>query len=455
MGRLKQQIRGDLNAEMNPFVKEVTGKQAHGDLNGVQAESRGKLQPDPHFDAINVIVLAFQEDNDSKLNDYVLLRSNTEQDQRVVPLATWLRGRCILASICLMAYHAHQLKQRLLPESDVSDTGMLDNLLPEPLVSDSIQHGDLIIGDEWGWTHASGLHIGGRVVLNIWRLMCSELKLNMYTVETVLRRRVAYIQCKVLARWFSNGPGRARYRCIEYVVDRVKLNLEIMNQLDMENRPMEISMEYIVVKAIPRKKKKSSDCLLDMSQISGPDGKSKPTPVSQIGFSMFWWGSAANIVECRDCNVFASSEEKLFSHFMNIIRSIYPDILIGWDIQGSSFGYLAEWAMHLGISLLNEPLVSDSIQHGDLIIDDEWGRTHINRTSELALVFGIDFFSVLSRGSQYRVESMLMRLARTQNYVAISPGSQQVFVSCLTLMVSNDPFIPVDYENVAAQSSYA
>ena len=50
----------------------------------------------------------------------------------------------------------------------------------------------------------------------------------------------------------------------------------------------------------------------------------------------------------------------------------------------------------------------------------------INRTSELARVFGIDFFSVLSRGSQYRVESMYLRLAHTQNYLAISPGKQQV-----------------------------
>jgi len=50
----------------------------------------------------------------------------------------------------------------------------------------------------------------------------------------------------------------------------------------------------------------------------------------------------------------------------------------------------------------------------------------VNRTSELARVFGIDFFSVLSRGSQYRVESMFLRLAHTQNYVAISPGNQQV-----------------------------
>jgi DNA polymerase zeta len=53
----------------------------------------------------------------------------------------------------------------------------------------------------------------------------------------------------------------------------------------------------------------------------------------------------------------------------------------------------------------------------------------INRTSELARVFGIDFFSVLSRGSQYRVESMVLRLAHTQNYLAISPGKQQVAMS--------------------------
>lgn len=50
----------------------------------------------------------------------------------------------------------------------------------------------------------------------------------------------------------------------------------------------------------------------------------------------------------------------------------------------------------------------------------------INRTSELARVFGIEFFSVLSRGSQYRVESMLLRLVHSQNYLAVSPGNLQV-----------------------------
>jgi DNA polymerase zeta len=38
----------------------------------------------------------------------------------------------------------------------------------------------------------------------------------------------------------------------------------------------------------------------------------------------------------------------------------------------------------------------------------------VGRTSELARAFGIDFFSVLVRGSQYRVESLMARLAHTQ-----------------------------------------
>ena len=50
----------------------------------------------------------------------------------------------------------------------------------------------------------------------------------------------------------------------------------------------------------------------------------------------------------------------------------------------------------------------------------------IGRTSELARAFGIDFFSVLSRGSQYRVESMMVRLAHTQNYLMLSPAKEQV-----------------------------
>nr|XP_057925939.1 DNA polymerase zeta catalytic subunit [Doryrhamphus excisus] len=49
----------------------------------------------------------------------------------------------------------------------------------------------------------------------------------------------------------------------------------------------------------------------------------------------------------------------------------------------------------------------------------------IGRTSELARVFGIQFFHVLTRGSQYRVESMMLRVAKPLNYIPVTPSVQQ------------------------------
>lgn len=94
-----------------------------------------------------------------------------------------------------------------------------------------------IIEDEWGRTHGSGLYVGGRIVLNLWRILRGEVKLGIYTLESVaeavLRRRVPRVPWITLTRWFSLGPGRGRFRCLEYFIDRARLNLQIMDQLDL------------------------------------------------------------------------------------------------------------------------------------------------------------------------------------------------------------------------------
>ncbi|KAE9459027.1 hypothetical protein C3L33_09073, partial [Rhododendron williamsianum] len=333
LGKLKQQICGDLNVEMNPFVKflarwEIKANSyfelSMGCNSGfhVQAESRGELRPDPRFDAINVVVLAFQEDNDSKINVFVLLRSNTEQDQRFyffLPLFFWLvltsnLSPCVKNLVVLMLYwkvfasseeklfsHFMNIIRSIDPDilmgwdiqgsslgylaeramhlgisllngisrtqtetkvadrlSGVSDTGILDYLLPEHLVSDSIQLGDLIIDDKWGRTHASGVHVGGRVVLNIWRLMRGELKLNMYTVEAVaeavLRRRVPYIQCKVWKMVFKRSrASKARLKfsssvAVFWILHLISLHentweMEVASQPAMECLPLVMEPE--------------------------------------------------------------------------------------------------------------------------------------------------------------------------------------------------------------------
>ncbi|PAA46056.1 hypothetical protein BOX15_Mlig012441g1, partial [Macrostomum lignano] len=49
----------------------------------------------------------------------------------------------------------------------------------------------------------------------------------------------------------------------------------------------------------------------------------------------------------------------------------------------------------------------------------------VSRTAEFARVFGIEFYHVLSRGSQYRVESMMLRLAKPLGLLPLSPSVQQ------------------------------
>ncbi|KAL1526822.1 hypothetical protein AB1Y20_015514 [Prymnesium parvum] len=82
----------------------------------------------------------------------------------------------------------------------------------------------------------------------------------------------------------------------------------------------------------------------------------------------------------------------------------------------------------------------------------------VPRTSELARVFGLDFMSVLTRGSQYRVESMLCRLARAQGFVIPSPDKSQVAsqpaLQCLPLIMEPEgrfytsPVIVLDFRSL-------
>ena len=65
--------------------------------------------------------------------------------------------------------------------------------------------------DEYGVLHASGIHCTGRIVLNVWRILRSELKLNIYTFEScvaaVLQLRTPHVQPHVLTQWFNGGPA--------------------------------------------------------------------------------------------------------------------------------------------------------------------------------------------------------------------------------------------------------
>uniref|UniRef100_A0A8D2JBW4 DNA polymerase zeta catalytic subunit n=1 Tax=Varanus komodoensis TaxID=61221 RepID=A0A8D2JBW4_VARKO len=208
---------------------------------------------------------------------------------------------------------------------------------------------------------------------------------------------------------------------------------------------------------------------------------------------------------------YATDERALFQEVVNIVKRYDPDILLGYEVQMHSWGYLLHRAAALGVDLCQmisrvpddkkeNRFASDQDEYGAdtmseinivgrvvlniwRIMRNEVALTNysfenvgfhilherfplftsrvlsdwfdnkadvyrwkmvdyytcrvrgnvqlleqvdlIGRTSEMARLFGIQFLHVLTRGSQYRVESMMLRIAKPMNYIAVTPSVQQ------------------------------
>ncbi|XP_027407001.1 DNA polymerase zeta catalytic subunit isoform X5 [Bos indicus x Bos taurus] len=208
---------------------------------------------------------------------------------------------------------------------------------------------------------------------------------------------------------------------------------------------------------------------------------------------------------------YAADEKTLFQEIANIIKRYDPDILIGYEIQMHSWGYLLQRAAALSVDLCQmiSRVPDDKTENRFAAERDEYGsdvmseinivgRITLNlwrimrnevalnnytfenvsfhvlhqrfplftfrvlsdwfdnktdlyrwkmvdhyisrvrgnlqmleqldligKTSEMARLFGIQFLHVLTRGSQYRVESMMLRIAKPMNYIPVTPSVQQ------------------------------
>ncbi|KAJ5766849.1 uncharacterized protein N7511_004465 [Penicillium nucicola] len=80
------------------------------------------------------------------------------------------------------------------------------------------------------------------------------------------------------------------------------------------------------------------------------------------------------------------------------------------------------------------------------------------RTSEQARLLGIDFASVMSRGSQFKVESLMFRIAKPENFLLVSPSKKQVgqqnALECLPLVMEpqsdfyTSPLLVLDFQSL-------
>ena len=199
--------------------------------------------------------------------------------------------------------------------------------------------------DEYGRLHASGIYVTGRIVLNLWRVLRGELKLQSYAFEScvsaVLGRRVPKFSAKTLSRWAVGGDDDS----------------------SREKKP-----------------KRETNVREGVYDANHDDSNKKPKKPP-------------------------SSHQRW--------RAIH----------------------HVCARAL---LVSKMCEQLDVVA----------RTNEQAKIFGIDFQSVVFRGSQYRVESMMLRLAHLENYLAPSPSAEQTSrqpaMECLPLVMEPESKLYVD-----------
>ncbi|KGL78713.1 DNA polymerase zeta catalytic subunit, partial [Tinamus guttatus] len=208
---------------------------------------------------------------------------------------------------------------------------------------------------------------------------------------------------------------------------------------------------------------------------------------------------------------YATDERTLFQEVVNIVKRYDPDILLGYEVQMHSWGYLLQRAAALNVDLCQmisrvpddkkenrfaaelDEYGSDTMSEINIVgrivlniwrmmrnevdlmnytfenvgfhvlhqrfplftfrvlsdwfdnktdvyrwkmVDHYISRVRgnlqlletldlIGRTSEMARLFGIQFLHVLTRGSQYRVESMMLRIAKPMNFIPVTPSIQQ------------------------------
>ncbi|TCD71522.1 DNA polymerase zeta [Steccherinum ochraceum] len=82
----------------------------------------------------------------------------------------------------------------------------------------------------------------------------------------------------------------------------------------------------------------------------------------------------------------------------------------------------------------------------------------VTKNAEFARVFGVDFFSVLSRGSQFKVESFMFRIAKPESFVLLSPSRQDVgkqnAAECMPLIMEplsafySSPLVVLDFQSL-------
>ncbi|KAK2733334.1 DNA polymerase zeta [Myotisia sp. PD_48] len=157
-------------------------------------------------------------------------------------------------------------------------------------------------------------------------------------------------------------------------------------------------------------------------------------------------------------------------HMINIWRAMRGELnLLQYTMENVVFHLLHKRIPHYPFSDLTRWFTSERPKDIDKVIKYFLSRTALNlkildvnelvsRTSEQARVLGIDFYSVISRGSQFKVESLMFRIAKPENFILISPSKKQVgqqnALECIPLVMEpqsdfyTSPLLVLDFQSL-------
>lgn len=157
-------------------------------------------------------------------------------------------------------------------------------------------------------------------------------------------------------------------------------------------------------------------------------------------------------------------------HMINIWRAMRSELdLLQYTMENVVFHLLHRRIPHYSFHDLTEWYHSGKPHDLMKIVDYFVSRVQMNleilesneliaRTSEQARLLGVDFYSVFSRGSQFKVESLMFRIAKPENFMLVSPSRKQVgqqnALECLPLVMEpqsdfyTSPLLVLDFQSL-------
>lgn len=157
-------------------------------------------------------------------------------------------------------------------------------------------------------------------------------------------------------------------------------------------------------------------------------------------------------------------------HTINIWRAMRSELnLLQYTMENVVFHLLHRRVPHYSYAALTRWYQSKRPRDFARVIDYLVTRTKLDleildanelipRTSEQARLLGVDFFSVFSRGSQFKVESLMFRIAKPESFALVSPSRKQVgaqnALECLPLVMEpqsafyNSPLLVLDFQSL-------